>query len=80
MLLVSQELHFITQRQTEKPFALSKNLIHEFLRYSMIHSVKESGIQTGLDESKTCSITVKIRFQYTHTKRNRKPTNIIIKL
>ena len=57
MLLVSQKLHFITQWQTKKPFALSKNLVHEFLRYSMIHSVKESGIQTGLHESKTSSIT-----------------------
>lgn len=52
VLFIPESLHLLVVRKREELLALRKNLVHEFLAYSMIDNVEKTGIQTCLKQSK----------------------------
>lgn len=48
MFFIPKKLYFLLVGKTEEFLALSKNLIHEFLAYSVINNVEKPRIQACL--------------------------------
>lgn len=48
MLVIPEKLHLFIKRKSEEFLALSKNLVHEVLAYSMIDKVEKSRIGASL--------------------------------
>lgn len=59
ILLVPQELHFLAEGQIEKPLAVGKNLVHEFLADPVINHIEETRIQTCLPQKKKAHTIIK---------------------
>jgi len=51
VLFIPEKLHLFLVGKREKPLALCKHLVHEFLAYAMVDNIEKTGIQTRLQQT-----------------------------